>query len=251
MRRAAAAMLALVMPVFAASDVLAEDGALRLSAPASLLETGLLKYLLPRFSLKTGTRTELVGESETAAIRLNNDKKGRLVFSGPENNWYLNAGSDSASAEKFEDWLIGEIGQRTLASFTIEGKQPFTPAAAQKVQKAATETTGDAVLGESLAERHCGRCHMVNEKTRMTTIGSTPSFALMRSFPDWDSRFEGFYALNPHPSFTIVAEVTGPFDETRPPPIAPLELSLEDIEAILAFVRTIEPADLGSPLKVQ
>ena len=92
---------------------------------------------------------------------------------------------------------------------------------------------------------------MVNEKTRMTTIGSTPSFALMRSFPDWDSRFEGFYALNPHPSFTIVAEVTGPFDETRPPPIAPLELSLEDIEAILAFVRTIEPADLGSPLKVQ
>ena len=251
MRRAAAAMLALTMPIVAASDLMAEDGALRFSAPASLVETGLLKYLLPRFSLKTGTRLELVSEAETAAIRLNSDQKGRLVFSGPENDWYLETRPDSEDAGKFTEWLTSEIGQRTLASFSINGEQPFTPAAARKVQKAATETTGDAVLGESLAERHCGRCHMVNEKTRMTTIGSTPSFALMRSFPDWDSRFEGFYALNPHPSFTIVAEVTGPFDETRPPPITPLELSLQDIEAILAFVRTIEPADLGSPLKVQ
>lgn len=251
MRGAAAVMLALTMPVFTASDLLAEDGTLRLSAPASLVETGLLKYLLPRFSLKTGTRLELVGELEAAAISLNNDARGRLAFSGPENDWYLETKANSEVAGKFSEWLTGEIGQRTLASFSVEGKQPFTPAAARKTQKASVVITGDAVLGESLAERHCGRCHMVNEKTRMTTIGSTPSFALMRSFPDWNSRFEGFYALNPHPSFTIVAEVTGPFDETRPPPIEPLELSLEDIEAILAFVRTIEPADLGSPLKVQ
>ena len=251
MRRAAAAMLAFVMPAFAAQDLMAEESALRFSAPANLVETGLLKYLLPRYSLKTGTRLELVGETETASLRLNSEGKGRLVFSGPENDWYLETEPDSENAGKFEEWLAGDVGQRTLASFSANGKQPFTPAAAKKAQKVNVVATGDAVQGENLAERHCGRCHMVNEKTRMTTIGSTPSFALMRSFPDWDSRFEGFYALNPHPSFTIVAEVTGPFDETRPPPIAPLELSLQDIEAILAFVRTIEPADLGSPLKVQ
>ena len=251
MRRAAAAMLAFAMPVFAAPDLLAEDGALRFSAPASLVETGLLKYLLPRFSLKTGIRMELVGEAETAAINLNNKGNGRLVFSGPQSDWHLEITSDSESAGGFEEWLAGEVGQRTIASFSIEGKQPFTPAAEKKVQKTSIVATGDAVLGESLAERHCGRCHMVNEKTRMSTIGSTPSFALMRGFPDWDNRFEAFYVLNPHPSFTIVTEVTEPFDETRPPPIAPLELSLEDIEAILAFVRTIEPADLGSPLKLQ
>ncbi|MCB2084400.1 MAG: hypothetical protein KDD90_10155, partial [Sphingomonadaceae bacterium] len=183
--------------------------------------------------------------------RLNSEGKGRLVFSGPENDWYLETEPDSENAGKFEEWLAGDVGQRTLASFSANGKQPFTPAAAKKAQKVNVVATGDAVLGESLAERHCGRCHMVNEKTRMTTIGSTPSFALMRGFPDWDNRFEAFYVLNPHPSFTIVTEVTEPFDETRPPPIAPLELSLEDIEAILAFVRTIEPADLGSPLKLQ
>ena len=251
MRRAVATMLALAMPVFTASDLLAKDGTLRISAPASLVETGLLKYLLPRFSLKTGTRLELVGESEAAAISLTNDEKGRMVFSGPEKNWFLETEANNEGAEKFAEWLTSEIGQRTLASYSIEGIQPFTPAATKKVQKTGIAITGDAVLGESLAERHCGRCHMVNEKTRMTTIGSTPSFALMRSFPDWNNRFEGFYVLNPHPSFTMIADVTEPFDETRPPPIAPLELTLEDIEAILAFVRTIEPADLGSPLKVQ
>ena len=101
MRRAAAAMLALVMPVFAASDVLAEDGALRLSAPASLLETGLLKYLLPRFSLKTGTRTELVGESETAAIRLNNDKFFRLNRQIIAVNKYANPPGFERNFEKF------------------------------------------------------------------------------------------------------------------------------------------------------
>ncbi len=92
---------------------------------------------------------------------------------------------------------------------------------------------------------------MVNEQTRLTTIGSTPSFALLRGFPDWSDRFEAFFVLRPHPAFTIVEEVTEPFDQSRPPPIVPIKVTMEDIEAILAYVSVMKPADLGSPLKLQ
>ncbi|MFQ5567351.1 MAG: c-type cytochrome, partial [Paracoccaceae bacterium] len=37
--------------------------------------------------------------------------------------------------------------------------------------------------GEKLTMINCGRCHKVSEKDRMGGIGSTPSFAVMRT---WD-----------------------------------------------------------------
>jgi hypothetical protein len=82
----------------------------------------------------------------------------------------------------------------------------------------------------------------------MNAIGSTPSFAVLRALPDWGARFQGFFALNPHPAFTQVADVTDPFPIDRPPPIIPVEITLDDLEAILAFVAAMEPADLGAPL---
>jgi hypothetical protein len=82
----------------------------------------------------------------------------------------------------------------------------------------------------------------------MNAIGSTPSFFALRSLSDWEARFAAFFALNPHPSFTQVTGVTEPFAEDRPPPIVPITLSLEDLEAILAYVAALEAADLGAPL---
>ncbi len=39
-----------------------------------------------------------------------------------------------------------------------------------------------------------------------------------------------------------------PFDESRPSPIVPLRITLDDLDAILAYVATIEPAQLsGAP----
>jgi hypothetical protein len=73
----------------------------------------------------------------------------------------------------------------------------------------------------------------------------------MRGFSNWRARFAGFFAINPHPSFTIIEDVTEPFDQTRPPPIVPLEMTLDDLDAILAFVSRIAPADLGAPLQYQ
>ena len=68
---------------------------------------------------------------------------------------------------------------------------------------------------------------------------------------DWDNRFRAFFALNPHPAFTQVEDVTEPFPIDRPPPIIPVEITLADLEAIMAYVSRLEPADLGAPIKHQ
>ena len=114
----------------------------------------------------------------------------------------------------------------------------------------AAERTGAAEIspGEKISLFHCGRCHVVNHRNRMNAIGSTPSFALMRSFADWEARFRAFYTLKPHPAFTQITDVTAPFDEKLPSPIAPVEMTLEEIETMLVFVEGIEPANLGAPL---
>jgi hypothetical protein len=120
------------------------------------------------------------------------------------------------------------------------------------VQEAAApvvEVAGDAVLGRDVAKLKCARCHAVDDATRMTAIGSTPSFFVLRSFGDWETRFTLFYRLAPHGAFTQVAEVTAPFPEDRPSPIVPIEMTLEEVEAVTAYVAGLPVADLGKPLE--
>jgi len=228
----------------------AED--FRLSAPRTLVESGLLRYVLPRFSLKTGVRIELVDERAEADAVLAPDGDGTRVFTGPGATWRLrlrNPGHDGA--QRFAGWLTSEIGQRTITSYTVDGAAPFAPPSAAEVEVVAVTFDGDAVKGRELSHTHCGRCHVVSDDNRMNAIGSTPSFFVLRTFVDWGTRFQSFYVLNPHPAFTQVAEVTQPFPIDLPPPIAPVEITLDDLEAILAYVSGIEPADLGMPLDHQ
>ena len=93
---------------------------------------------------------------------------------------------------------------------------------------------------------HCGRCHVVPGGNPYGSIGSTPSFAVMRNYKDWRARFEAFYTEPPHASFTQIKGITDDFDPARPPPIAPLILTEADVEAIITFVETIEPKDVGT-----
>jgi hypothetical protein len=79
----------------------------------------------------------------------------------------------------------------------------------------------------------------------------TPSFALLRTFSDWQDRFSTFYVRNPHPSFTQVIDITPPFARNLPPAIVPLEITQDELDSILAYVATILPADLGAPLQNQ
>ena len=74
---------------------------------------------------------------------------------------------------------------------------------------------------------------------------------MLRSLGDWEERFGAFYVLNPHPAFTQIPEVTAPFPIDRPSPIAPIELSIEELEAVMAYVALLDAADLGAPLVAQ
>ena len=74
---------------------------------------------------------------------------------------------------------------------------------------------------------------------------------MLRSLPDWADRFDAFYALNPHPAFTQVEGVSEPFPENRPSPIVPIEMTLDEVEAVRAYVATMKAADLGAPLQHQ
>lgn len=246
-----AGLLSLTLFILATGTGRAQSRTFRLSAPDTLVASGFLKHLLPRFSLKTQVRIELVGAGEADA-RLSSEGRGTPVFEGLDATWVLitlTPGNEHVG--RFKDWITSEVGRKTIGGFKPDGKALFTAAAAREEADEQVVLSGNVVEGEQLAVRHCGRCHMVNEATRMTTIGSSPSFAVMRGFADWQARFEAFFALNPHPSFTLIDGVTEPFDASRPSPIVPLEMTLDELDAILAFVSKIPPADLGAPIQYQ
>lgn len=233
-----------------------------LFASPALIDAGLMKFLLPRFSLKTGVLIELKTLDKKGAVPAGADVviadivlatagKSAPAMLGLGKTFYVVSINASAKATRFVDWLLAEIGQRTIEQFKRDGKQLFKSAASAEAPPAPAALTGNKAAGEALSYTRCGRCHVIGEKNRMKGIGSTPSFAVVRAIPDWQTRFETFYTRNPHPSFTQIPGVTPPFNITRPPPISPLELTLEGLDDILAFVATIEAADLGAPIRHQ
>ncbi|SHG86015.1 hypothetical protein [Marivita hallyeonensis] len=237
---AAALILALGAPAFA------QDKQFTLSAPDALIESGLLKHILPRFSLKTQTRITLVAPDAPADARFGTD--GLVAFEGLEQVWKYDAGND-ADAQRFAEWLRSDVGRNTIDGYEVDGVAPFTSEVEVKKVVVAVTYDGDAALGEKVSLSYCGRCHVVSDKNRMNSIGSTPSFAVLRTLSDWENRFQAFYVLNPHPAFTQITDVTDPFDPSRPSPIHALEMTLGDLENIMAFVQGIPPADLGRSMR--
>jgi len=235
----------LFVAVLATSPAHAQDKAFTLAAPDALVETGLMKHLLPRFSLKTGIRITLGAEGQASF-----GPDGTPVFRQGDTLWHFQK-TDGPNTDAFAKWLFSDVGTRTIESFKPPSGVAFSTDVAVAKQVVAVAQTGDTKLGETLSLSQCGRCHVVNESNRMNAIGSTPSFALMRNFPDWQERFETFFLLKPHPAFTQVEDVTEPFAAHLPSPIAPIEVTLDQIEAITAYVGSIAPADLGAPMIIQ
>lgn len=228
----------------------------RLAAPAAVVESGLIQHILPRFMLKTGRRGEAVGmEGDAdAVIRPGaggvSGARGRAVMQRAGVVYRLELTTQNDAARRFADWLASDIGQNTLVAYTPPNGPPF---AAAPRQEAAPEVLieGDAALGRRVAEAHCARCHRTHPDSTEIGIGSTPSFSGLRSLPDWAGRFEAFYALNPHPSFMRVEGISPDFHVSRPPPIAPVLISPDEAQAILAYVAGLPPADLGAPVAAE
>ncbi|SDE50457.1 hypothetical protein [Ruegeria marina] len=233
--------------LLAALPVQADDRLVFLHAPEPLVETGLMKHILPRFTLKTRVKVELVPEAQAQIVL---GTQGRALFEGAGQVWHMVVRDEAhAGTGRFADWLVSEVGRNTVTSFAPGGVALFTLTEVQEQVEPVMGFAGDAKLGLAVALAKCTRCHAVDAATRMAGIASTPSFPVLRSLPDWEARFSAFYTLNPHPAFTQVADVTPPFPIDRPSPIAPVELTLDDVEAVLAYVATMEAAQLGAPLQ--
>ena len=225
---------------------------LNLMVAPELDSSGLMAFLLPRFSLKTSVKVHaeplFSGAVSGAAMQLQPDT-GAPVLSGQGQTYGLTPPDPgNKAARRFFDWVMSDIGQRTINQFAPDGAQMFTGAAGSKVAAQTVAPIGDVLRGEILAYANCGRCHVIGARNRMNGIGSTPSFALLRGFDDWEDRFRAFYALNPHPSFTQIAGVTAPFNQSRPPPISPLLMTQRELDDIVAYTAGITPLDLGAPL---
>lgn len=219
-----------------------------LSAPQVVRDSGLLKHILPRFSLKTGIR---VVADQAGIMALVSTPPGTAVIQGDDGVIYYLRIMDNKRQKRFHDWLISEIGQRTINSYQPDGTQPFIAAIEIENPEEDIEFDGDFDIGARLSLTHCGRCHVIGDVNRMNGLGSTPSFPVLRGFEDWDSRFAQFFVLRPHGSFTQITDVTAPFNPEFPPPIVPIEITLDDLEHILAFVAKMQPADLGADLHLQ
>ena len=97
--------------------------------------------------------------------------------------------------------------------------------------------------GREIVRQHCTRCHVVPEMNPYGGIGSTPSFAALKWLSDWDHRFEVFYSLPPHPALVSIQGVSEERSASLPVFVAEIELQIDDVDAILSFVRTLETPD--------
>ena len=242
--------IAMIVMLLIPGAAWAEDRLVRLHAGSVLVDSGLLKHILPRFSLKTQVRVEILPADDGADIVLGDE--GRSLFAGVGQTWKMdvrNAGHPGT--DKLAAWLTSDVGQRTVASFAPEGTALFGPPGKEEKVVVALEMDGDAEAGHKVSRAKCTRCHAVDDATRGWGIGSTPSFAVLRALADWEERFSVFYILNPHPAFTQIEDVTDPFPIDRPSPIAPVDLTLDELEALMAYVAAMPAADLGKPLDHQ
>ena len=220
-----------------------------LAVAPQLADTGLLDYILPRFTLKTGRRATLVSAGADLALVAATDAGQPFLSRGGDSFSIVRSGNNAA-ADRFEDWLLSDVGTTTITSFTPPDGPPFVIVEPEP-EMVVYEFPGDVSAGAELAALHCGRCHRTSPQGRNIGIGSTPSFMALRALADWQERFVVFFALNPHPAFLQVDGISPPFDPERPSPIVPVELTFEEVEAIQAYAASVQPADLGAPVQHQ
>lgn len=224
---------------------------LRLAVPPEMAASGFLQHILPRFKLKHRIAVLPVGTDQPADMAFVTIGPGTPVFASAGGTQYrlvITAGGPEAS--KFQQWLQSEPGKAAITGFPRGGPPAYVTDLPEAAVEQAPEITGDAALGSRLALVQCGRCHVVDKRNRMGGIGSTPSFAAMRGRSNWFDLFSRYWTQNPHPSFTEVVGVTEPFGEDNVTHIAPVQISLDEIDAIVAFVETLTPLDLGRPLQI-
>ena len=97
----------------------------------------------------------------------------------------------------------------------------------------------DIERGRILAQQQCARCHVVGDFNPNGGIGSTPSFQLLvNALKDHEQRFKTFFARRPHGAFVTVKGY--PRLNKLPDNAAPIEITFEQVEELLAFAKTLK-----------
>ena len=241
--------IVLLLVLLSGAPATAQD--LTLLLPEDMVANGFHKQILPRFKFKHRITVTPVTEGEAdMAFGADGDRIFQIIGGDDVHLTILTQNAEAAtSARTFRDWLQSDPGKAAIEGFEKDGTQLYTTEKTAVVVVAVETFDGDKAIGSRLALVHCGRCHVVDERNRMGGIGSTPSFAAIRGRSNWSDLFRKFFVENPHPSFTQVEGVTEPFDPMKQIHIAPVEITLEEIEAITAFVSTITPKELGRPVQ--
>lgn len=231
---------------------------LLLRADPALIDSGLIRFLVPRFSLKYNTTVDVQPndkidenppQAEVSLVRTPAPAGAMPAIEGKGDSFAVLAPA-TGPGQKFAAWLLSETGRRTIAQFTApDGSTPFAPARAETAPKVDIDFDGNPDRGEALAYTNCGRCHVVGPDNRMQGIGSAPSFAALRSLGNWIDRFRTFYLRNPHPAIIRIRDISQPIDPTSPSPIHAVELSEAEMLDILSYTASVKPADLGAPLQ--
>ena len=106
---------------------------------------------------------------------------------------------------------------------------------------------GDAEKGRAIAEKHCSRCHVIGRHNPMRGIGSTASFQIIAKIPDYLERFQTFYDRRPHPVFVRIPGI--PRWSNQPGYAREFTITLEQVEDIVAFVKTLETVPIKRAIK--
>jgi len=212
----------------------------------------LIRYIVPRFSLKTRIRFDRVdagGDIQFVTEPPENGTQVLELVSGE--TVYIRAAGEAAQStdyQAFVDWLISEPGRATIADFQIDGQQVAIPVDAQETAAVEVVIVGDPSHGQELSVNHCRRCHKVDRADKYSGIDNAPSFHAMRSFEDWYVRFSTFYTVSPHKAL-ISVKGSGIEKDHELITIAPIDLVISDINDIVAFVHSLTPLDLGKPIQ--
>ncbi len=242
--------------------------AFRLFVAPDLAGAGLVRYLAPRFRFRSGIRVLPVGTLEEADAALlpvgsiDESLRAQAVLlrpalverKGDRRYLYLVLTKEparAAAARAFLDWMFSRPGKAAIESFPDEKNPAFTPADKAPVVVKPAKFEGDPQRGHVLARRHCRRCHVVEPADPYAGIGSTPSFMALRALPDWQRRFSVFWSLRPHLGLVDVEEMSPERPPSRPVPIAPVRMTLDDVEDVLAYVARLAPKDLGKPVEMR
>ena len=220
--------------------------------PEELLMIEFEKYLLPRFKFKTRINVLVNKDGNSFDAKLGIFPTGLEVFSDL-NGFIYKLETKTTNKERlhrletFVSWLTSPTGVMAIEDFSIEGAQVFKAVKNLEEKEDAEIFDGNIASGLRVSQKHCKRCHVVDDNA-FAGIGSTPSFHAMRTFDDWQERFTAFWTVSPHLNVISITEVYEAGSKSVPTTIAPIELSLEQIDDILAYVASIKPKDLGKPI---